>query len=164
MKKNNQGFTLIETLIISAFVIGTLIYLYSQFVVLKNNYNYSFKYNTVENIYKIKNIDKYLLNEAMQIKNGIITSNLGYVDLNNCNNLVTNNDYCTKLLNALDVKTLIIANEDLNGLKNALKNNNPYTEGLYKFVNRQKTGVSGNSYRIVVEFKDNTFGTIISRI
>ena len=126
MKKNNQGFTLIETLIISAFVIGTLIYLYSQFVVLKNNYNYSFKYNTVENIYKIKNIDKYLLNEAMQIKNGIITSNLGYVDLNNCNNLVTNNDYCTKLLNALDVKTLIIANEDLNGLKNALKNNNPY--------------------------------------
>ena len=46
MKKNNRGFTLVETLVVSAFIVGILIFLFSQFSRLKSSYEASFEYYT----------------------------------------------------------------------------------------------------------------------
>ena len=54
MKKNNKGFTILETLITSTLIISTLVFLYVQFSNLKQNYQESFEFNTVRGIHKSK--------------------------------------------------------------------------------------------------------------
>ena len=51
MKKNEKGFVLLETLIVTTFVVSTLIFLYTQFSNIKTSYDASFRYNTVEGLY-----------------------------------------------------------------------------------------------------------------
>ena len=46
MKKNNQGFMLVEFLVVSIFVLGTLIFLTIEFNNINKSYNRSFKYDT----------------------------------------------------------------------------------------------------------------------
>lgn len=165
MKKNNKGFSLIETLIVSSFVVGTLVFLFSQFVVLKNNYNRSFKYNTVQAIYKAKNIDRYLSGiEYRNIINGVGNSSRGYVDISNCTTHITNNNYCKTLFSKLDVKTVVVSKENLDNLKEDLNSNNPYTESFYQFIERQKEKITGSNYRIIVEFNDDTYATVVLSI
>jgi len=61
MKKNQKnGFMLIETLLVSTFVLGVLTYLFAQFSALKRNYDDNFKYNTVPALYGIKNMNQYI--------------------------------------------------------------------------------------------------------
>ena len=68
MKKRNKGFMLIETLVVSTFIISTLIYLYVQFTNLKKSYDISFRYDTIPGLYSAKEIDKF------------INNNYGYAD------------------------------------------------------------------------------------
>ena len=44
MKKNNRGFTLVETLVVSSFIVGILVFLFAQFSKLKKSYDASFEY------------------------------------------------------------------------------------------------------------------------
>lgn len=59
MKKNEKGFTLLETLVVSTFVVGTIVFLFSQFVVIKKNYTRSLKYDNVDDIYIAKNLKQF---------------------------------------------------------------------------------------------------------
>ena len=60
MKKNsNKGFVLAETLIVTTFVAGILFFMFVQFTSLSKNYNDSYKYNTVEDLYALRNIRDY---------------------------------------------------------------------------------------------------------
>ena len=60
MKKNTKGFMLVEFLVVSIFVLGTLIFLTVQFNNINKSYNRSFKYDTVSNLYSAKNIRKMI--------------------------------------------------------------------------------------------------------
>ena len=62
-------------------------------------------------------------------------------------------------MSSLDVKIAIVTKGDLEGLKAALKNNNPYSEGLYQFVKRDNR-VSEDGYKLIVEYNDNTFASV----
>ena len=53
-KNNNKGFMLLETMIVSAFIITTLTFLYVQFSNLKKSYEESFKYDSIPELYKAK--------------------------------------------------------------------------------------------------------------
>ena len=68
MKKRNKGFILLETLVVSTFIITVLIYLYIQFTNLKKSYDISFRYDTISGLYGAKEIDKF------------INNNYGYTD------------------------------------------------------------------------------------
>lgn len=59
MKKNNKGFTMLETLIASTLIVSTLVFLYVQFNSLLTNYNESFTLNTVQGIHNAKQLAKY---------------------------------------------------------------------------------------------------------
>ena len=70
MKKiDNKGFMLLETLVVSAFIISTLVYLYIQFSNLKGNYEKSFVYDSIPELYSTKQV------------NDFINSNYNYSDL-----------------------------------------------------------------------------------
>ena len=61
MKKiDKRGFALIETLIVSIVVAGILTYIFIQFSTLKRNYNISFKYDTVDVLFSLQDIENYI--------------------------------------------------------------------------------------------------------
>ena len=61
MKKlNKKGFMLTETLIVATMLITILLVMYVQFKTVIRSYQQSFKYNTINNLYSLYNVKKYV--------------------------------------------------------------------------------------------------------
>lgn len=160
MKKNSRGFTLMETLIVSTFVIGTLVYLFVQFSNIKKTYDVSFKRDTISGIYYTKNIISYL--EKIDIKD--ITNVLEtktYVEIENCSFTVSFENYCTELMTLAGVKKAIVTKDDLTDLKTELKSSttNPFSEGMYQYILSMSTPKIEKN-RVIIEFNDGTFASL----
>jgi len=155
MKKDlNKGFVLVETLIVTTFVAGVLVYLFIQFSSLSQNYKDAFKYNTVENLYSLKNIRNFI-EEDVAALNTIesLINNGDMVEITACQ-YFTDKKYCLKLLELENIKTIFITTNEFN--KDLFSN---YNEGFKKFINKIK--VQGtHKYRILAEFNDSTYATI----
>ena len=167
MKKKSKGFMLLETLVVSTFIISTLIYLYIQFINLKKSYDISFRYDTIPGLYNLKEVDKFINTNygyADFINNTDIITN-GYTEIynnNECNiNFFSNNNnYCEKLMTSIGAKTILLAKIDLTTTKNNLKNNNPYSNNLYLYIKSINYTTNINTYLLIIEYNDNTFSNI----
>lgn len=153
-KKLNKGFVLAETLIVTTFVSGVLIFLFMQFTNLSTNYNDSYRYNTVEGLYAAKNIGDYIVSDLVaydSIKEKIVDES--YVDITNCN-VFSEREYCLTLLKLENINKVLITNNDFD--KGLFYN---YDENFKKFINRID-GKGIELYRILIEFNDSTYATL----
>ncbi len=167
MKKSNRGFTLVETLIVSAFIIGILIFLFSQFTKLKKSYDASFDNNTIPALYKARNINRYLYSvEGPEFITKLEESENGYLEITDCSNsYISKVSYCKKLFEELEVKHVFVTKEAIfkYEFQYYLKENTntKYSEKLYRFVkNLSVYNDNYDGYRIIVEFKDDGFATV----
>ncbi len=167
MKKNNRGFTLVETLVVSAFIIGVLVFLFAEFTQLKKSYDVSFEFNTIPALYKAKNIDRYLLSTGNELViNALENSGEGFIDITTCpSEYVMKADYCKTLFSDLKVSTVFAVRESSlkTTFEDELKENKTgiYHEKLYQFVkNMSINNENYEGYRLVVEFEGDQFGTI----
>ena len=150
-KSNNRGFMLIETLIVSLFVATTLIYLYVQFINLNSAYTTSFTYNTVDGLYALDDIRDYLLDYESIIKTEM--NKKDYID--DICTILPNQEYCEGIIEAENIKTLIITKNDLTTTVFP----NTYNQTLKDFIG--KITVTGNeNYRLVAEFNNLTYATL----
>lgn len=163
-KNNNKGFVLLETLVVSSFIITILIYLYVQFVSLKNSYDTSFRYDSIPNLYSLKQVDTFI-NKAYgyeTLKSELAKSeNNNYLELykNKCDleYFSNNNSYCNKLMENLNIKTLLIINNNLASIKTRFKEHNPYSNGLYKYLKTIDPVLASKSYLLIAEFNDKSY-------
>ena len=155
MKKEfSSGFMLVETLIVTTFVSGVLIFLFIQLATLSNNYDNSYKYNTVEDLYLLRNIKDYILKDSNSLN--VIKSEVddkGFVEITDCSMFLEIN-YCLKLLELSNIKTIFITQ---NYIDKTLFNN--YNDALKNFINRIN-GEGENKYRILAEFNNSRYATI----
>ena len=170
---NKKGFLLLETLVVSSFIIATLILLFVQFSNLKSNYDDSFKYNTVKGLYGVKNVNKFISNNKkvdpityeIEFKKTLLDE--AYILLyseNACNNnYVSNLNYCSQIMNDLNIKTVLVTNEDITELKKILENETSLSEGLNNFIKRISIKYN-DTYRIIVEYNDNTYATLETKL
>ena len=149
MKKNiNFGYMLVETLLVTIFVAGVLIFLFIEFSNLDNSYEISFKYNTVENLYALGDIRDYIQSNKdifNQLKSKLENNN-GYIE--NCD--FSNDEmYCAKLLNLENIEQLVITENSFN------KSSFPTSdEEFINFIN--KISADGDElYRLIASFKDS---------
>ena len=163
-KSNSKGFMLLETLIVSSFIITILIFLYIQFVNLKTSYDTSFKYDSIPNLYNIKQADIFINKNYGygKFKDDLRKSeNNNYIEIykNTCNiSYFSNNiSYCNKLMSNLNIKTLLIIDNNLSKIKLNFKQNNPYSNGLLKYLNTIDPILANKSYLLIAEFNDNTY-------
>lgn len=153
-KKKNKGFMLAETLVVTIFVAGILIFLYLQISNLTKSYEQSYKYNTVEGLYTLEDIKNYILNDVSAlnyIKENI--DDLEYIDIKNCG-IFTNKEDCLLLLQSAKVESIFVA-------KNLIRPNsiNDYNQEFRDFIN--KINQEGNQeYRIVASFDNSTYATL----
>ena len=159
MKKNKKGFMLIETLIVSSS--GILIYLYMQFSNVNDSYNKSFKYNSVENLYKSADVKENILYNGLDKIYTDVDANV-FVDLSTCPTIYySNTNYCKKLYELLDVKTVIVTKnelKDINSLMKSSTNVNKYSETIREFM--EKIADTDSGYQLIVEYNDSTASAV----
>lgn len=169
MKKlDSKGFLLTELLVTATLVSTVLIFLYTQFYTIKRSYDTSFKYNTVNGLYALSNVRSFLEeNDIYILTQGLNTTS--YIDLKNDNLQTANTTYFNELMTGLNIKYLIFTNQNIDNLINQINNGtalnsdtNEY-EDLKKFIKRIDfdNKDTGNNYRIIAEFNDNTFASIL---
>ena len=154
MLKNNRGFMLAETLLVTTFIAGVLIYLYIQFTNLNKNYGDSYNYNTVEDLYALYDVVEFINSDEYAIS--YIEDNITeqkYIDISNCS-LFTDGTLCKKLLNLENINEIFITTNTV-----PKANITDYTSGLINFIN--KINPSGiETYRLVASFNNNTYATL----
>lgn len=157
MKKNNKkGFIFAETIIISVVVLGALIFIYTQFMSINKSYQNSFRYNTVDKLYATKNIVEYVKTDGLDTLTSSLTGE--YIDITSCSSdYFLENKYCEDLYHNLGIKTVLFAKEDVTELKK--QQNLPFTEEMKSYL-KTIPSKKENRYRIIAEFKDNTFATL----
>lgn len=169
MKKlDSKGFLLTELLVTATLVSTVLIFLYTQFYTIKRSYDTSFKYNTVNGLYALSNVRSFLEeNDIYILTQGLNTTS--YIDLKNDNLQTANTTYFNGLITGLNIKYLIFTNQNIDNLINQINNGtalnsdtNEY-EDLKKFIKRIDfdNKDTNNNYRIIAEFNDNTFASIL---
>lgn len=160
MKKNKQGFTLIETLLVSTFVVGTLVYLFVQFSNVKKIYDISFERDTIPDLYYVQNITSYL--SKIDIRN--ITTSLNnneYVEIESCSFTVSSASYCRELMQMANVKKAIVVKDDITNLKKQLNEttNNPFSEKMYQYI-LSLSNSRIQKPRLIVEFLNGTVASL----
>ena len=145
MKKNSNGFTILETLITSTLVISTLVFLYVQFNNLERNYDDSFRFNTVNGIHKAKELSKYYqANPDKKCTNYSISI---------CLNL--SND----VYNILNIQNSYLMSDLKTSEIDFSKIQNTCDEGCKRFIKRIKTDT--NDIRLVVKYNDGTYASVL---
>lgn len=156
MKKN--GFALVETLIVSTVVASILIYVFVQFNNLQNRYSESFRYNDVDDLYKLDSLKSYLHSLTSSSKAQIIDKiNVDtFVKIFKNDDIYQNIEYFdnqNNLLNNLDIKTLIITTADVN-----IVDKSSFSSNIKRMI--KKIDNKGSNYRFIVEFNNNNCATI----
>ena len=151
---NNNGFMLAETLIVTTFVAGILIFLFIQFTNLGKSYDDSYVYNTPEGLYALEDIKEYIntdLDALLYIEENI--ESLEFIDLTDCN-LFKNKDYCLNLFKLENIDKIFITTNDF-----TKENIVGYNEEFKSFINKI-TKEGNQKYRLVASFKNSTFATL----
>lgn len=169
MKKiNNKGFLLLETLVVTTFVVAVLTYLYIQYINLKKNYNKSFTYNTVPGLLHAKEVDDFLNENLvyMYATSDLVSSQDKYIELasdNTCNlsYFSSNSSYCNSLINKMDIKTILLLPTNLTTPLNTLKNNSICSLEFYNYIKSIKVKNDNTKYILVFEYKDKTYANIL---
>ena len=158
MKKSNKGFTLIETLIVSTFVVVTLTYLFIQINYTLTNYDITFRYDSITGIYNTNVITEYLKQNGYQNLINLISTN-GYVDITISSNVNGDSTYYNLIIDKTNIKTILFTSEDMIQIKENIKDSS-YSEELKRYIEKKDTNsLLTNRYIVIIEFNDNTFAS-----
>ena len=165
MKKNNRGFLLAESLVVSTFVLTVLILLYIQFNNLTTNYKNSYNYNNVEAIYNLSSVSNYLLQNNYNLSSQITASKPYVIVYNNglCNmDTGIIDSFCDDLINRMDAKTIIYTSSNIDIIQKYISTHNDsnINQKFREFISRVETNVIQNKGRLFAEFNNGTFATI----
>ncbi len=155
MKKiGNRGFLLAETLIVTTFAAGVLIFIFIQFTNLKQNYEISYKYNTIEGLYALEDIRNYILSDpgiVSKIESSLDSSD--YIDIKNCSGF-TDIVYCHNLFDIVQIDNIIVTKNDIPN-KNIKAFDKPFRDFIKKI-----NGKGNSKYRLIASFNNSTYATL----
>lgn len=172
-KLDRKGFMLVETLIVCVFVGVTLVFLFVQLRNISNSYEKSFTYNTTNALYNAGKIKEYLQTMNLEaLETDVLSTAKGYVDITSCSSayytpIVGEEDafkeYCTLFYQKLGVKKILFSLEDLTNVQYKMAENrtkDSISEKMLDFISYIPYDKEKETYRISVEYNDNTFASI----
>ena len=162
-KLNSKGFLLVETLLVAIFIISTLMFLYTQFSKVRDSYKQSFNYNTVTGLYSAGTFLDYLQDSGIEKLDNAVKSS-PFVDLTGCDSVyIKSNAICEKLKGELNIKKIYFTKSDPANFKNDLVSQNLDRE-FKEFIHTIKAPDVATGGRLIVEYNDNTFATVLAEI
>ncbi len=162
MNRNNRGFLLAESLVVSTFVLTILIFLFVQFRNVVTNYKTTYSYNNVESIYNLGSLSNYISTNNIKIET---SSDKPYTIIykdETCQINVNYSTFCNDLLEAMDAKLVIYTSSDILNIKNYVNNNDDdnISQSMRDFINKISAVKVENKGRLLAEFNDGTFATV----
>ncbi len=162
---NNKGFVLVESIVVSVFVLGLFTFMVANILPLVGEYEKVRNYDSIESIYDAHMIRKMILkSDEQRVTNLVTLPSEGYYLFEGTDIClyVSNVNYCRKLLSRdyLDVSKIIITNYVISddfvkrskGFNRALRE---YIEQMQRYNN---TGLSPTQYnyerRLIISFND----------
>lgn len=162
-KRNCQGFMLVETLLVSVFIASTLIFLYIQFQKVRDSYDVTFSYNTIEGVYSSKVLLEYLQeNGIANMSNALKSTSITQIEVSTCPSAyLTNTTFCNRLVDSLNIRRAYYVSSDVTNFKNKVK---PLglSNKFQSFIRSIKDS-DGIGYRLVIEYNNDTYATILAR-
>lgn len=177
MKKNNKGFVLVETLVVTVFVAAVFLVIYINFYPLVGEYERRDFYDDLDSKYGAYWIKVFLQDDNYSFSSiSTFLNSRGYDFFEGedgssfCGNFPVNSDdrnFCTTMWQRLHVNKVIVTNYQLDQNSSGIKNFKPIASSISEFgesfhayieflpdyivpsVNRAK-------YRVLVEFKRST--------
>ena len=183
MKKNNQkGFMLVEAFVVSAFVLGVLVFMFIQLKTVVNGFDRSFTYKTISGIYTANELGDFITQydyeniKLLVDQNGYANVGSKYYDNYDVDKTNIGNPigmlWSEMLLNA-NVKTIIVAHENIEMLKENYINVNLHfpewetdvtiqkpSSKFTNYINSLKIDNLVGRYRVIVEYNDETFASV----
>ena len=156
--KKNKGFTLVETLIVSAFVLGTLTYLFIQIDNSITNFDISFKYDSISDLNNTMVVYNFIKESGYTNLTKSIAN--GYVDITNSSMVLGNSSYYNLIKDKINAKRIIIAEENMVELKKNLSSLD-FSEELKRYIKRYDNdqAIIGE-YIIIVEFNNDHIASV----
>lgn len=174
MKKlNKKGFLLIETLVVTVFVVSMFIFLYSNTLPLIGKYEQRFKYDDLDSVYAadiIRNLILDFPNADTRIFNKVKADGTGvhYAKLE-CSDFTGQFVVlCNQLKSELSIDSIYLTHYNLNSIKNEY---NPFSNqdnrGLKAYVDYLPVFPSNplviSQHRIIIVRKVEEFGHVYTR-
>ncbi len=166
--KNNRGFLLAESLVVSTFVLTVLIFLFVQYQNLMTTYKNNTDYNNPEAIYNLGSFGQYLNADPSRLTS--LSNSLGsnaYIRVydkssGGCNVNLGLGTFCDTIFNAAGAKKVIYAGSDLTNLKNYIKNNDDsyLNQSLRDFIRRIDADAIENKGRLIAKFDNGYYATV----
>lgn len=168
MKKNNKGFVLVETLVVTVFVMAIFSVIYINFYPLAGEYERREFYDDVDSKYGAYWMKRFIQGSAYDFyRSGgpadTISSNK-YITFK-CSDLTvaTEAAYCSNLWSRLNIKQAIVTDYDLTAFKQKLQDDDSlanslgssFTSYLEYLPNFLVPSLNGAQYRVSIEFERN---------
>ena len=156
-KVNNKGFMLVETLIVTVFVMGVFTLIYTNYFPLVGEYERYKDYDTVESTY-ITYWAKAIATKGLPDSVYNEVSSTGYKDVSDCN-LYTDNSaasdcFAYKAVN--NITKIYLTTYDTTKFKNYIKDNSLYARDFQEYIAYIPTYSRNTSkasyYRVIVEY------------
>lgn len=170
-KSNNKGFILVETLIVSVFIMAIFSMLYTNFFPLIGEYERYRNYDTVESIY-IAHWARMIAIKGLPASSYNTAKTKGYLDVSNCSGYTQadGESLCSAFVTMNNVSKIYLTSYSTTNLKNFVKDNTSFSRSFREYIsylptyskNSSKTPATGY-YRIIVEYMSNDtykYGTI----
>lgn len=151
-KLNSKGFALVETLIVSVFVMGIFTLLYTNFYPLIGEYEKREGYDNIDSVYKTDLIKRFLSNNQSILK---INDDLDEVPQKlNCDNTGSYATECKELMTSLENPKVYITNYTITNLKKNIDSTD-LDSGLkeyIKYLPKYEKNTYNYKYRVIVKY------------
>lgn len=162
-KKNNGGFLLSESLIVSTFVLTVITLMFIQFKGVIANNKKQYTYNNVQDIYSLGSLADFIKINSVSISGYnvmIFTGGEG----GSCNNNVTNSTYratCTKISKAIGAEYIFYTDSDIDIAKSAIMNNASLNQDMKDFAEKINADKVDGKKRLIAKFTNGNFATVV---
>ena len=133
MKKNQKGFVLLETLIVSVFIIVTFTFVYTTLIPLIGTYKGMANNNSIDNVYKAYHIRKAIYDDTTLWGRMIARSSYGQITCSD----YTDENYCLGLFDYLELSsedTVIFYVYGLSSYRDSILNNSTINQGIKDYI------------------------------
>lgn len=159
-KKDNRGFLLAESLIVSTFVVTVLIFLFTQFKNVVVNQKRSYTYNNVEDIYNLAAVSDFLKFHKTNVEANQVLYNSNAEDVNQCNDTKTPCDLLREIGSSIDAEYIICTDSEVSNTLTYIKANHPDKQDLIDFIERSVNRDIIGELRLTAKFKNGNFASI----
>ena len=166
MKKNNKGFVLVETLIVTVFVMAVFSVIYINFYPLAGEYERREFYDDVDSKYSAYWVKRFIQGSTYDFYGSggsadTISSNK--YDVFQCSDLSSSEEasFCNKMFHRMNIKQAIITDYDLTEFKQKVQDDdslastlgNNFTAYIEYLPNYSFASLNGAEYRVLIEFE-----------